>query len=279
MILPNLVLPSRVNQSWKFSGLDHINQCLDKKHFLSYPHNITYNYNSRGFRDQEWPDSIEALRDSIWCIGDSFTMGLGCPVEHTWPYILSTSTDSRIINVSMDGASNEWIARITEQIVHSVNPSRIVIMWSYTHRREHSNLLLNDEDRRIYSSVSGNDEDWINFLSCKQRVDLITKSVQFAIPDFHVQSSKIISHWSQYRGTDWPVEPPATLEELNALPKWILEELHHLHHCLTDMQCFLNFQPVLKNLTSVIPVCRMDLARDYHHFDLITAHWVVQHAL
>jgi hypothetical protein len=205
-------------------------------------------------------------------------VGIGSPVEHTWPYILSTSINRRIINVSMDGASNEWIARITEQIVHSVNPSQIAIMWSYTHRREHSNSLLNDENRRISSSAASNDEDWINFLSCKKRVDLITKSVQFAVPDFHLQT-KMISHWSQYRGIDWPVEPPATLEQLNALPKWILEELHHLHHCLSDMQCFLNFQPILKKLTSVIPVCRMDLARDGHHFDLITAQWVATQAV
>ena len=58
MILPDFLLPSRVNKRWEFSGIDSIEQCLDKNHFKNYPHPITYSYNSRGFRDNEWPESI-----------------------------------------------------------------------------------------------------------------------------------------------------------------------------------------------------------------------------
>ena len=273
MILPNLVLPSRVNQRWKFSGLDHIDRCLDKKHFLSYPYNITYSYNSRGFRDQEWPESIQELKNAVWCIGDSFTVGLGSPMEHTWPVRLSKITNRRIINVSMDGASNEWIARITENIVQAIDPAQLVIMWSYTHRRESSDHLRNDELRRIPSSKCTDDNDWINFLDCKKRVDSITNSVQFAIPYFcpNYPSTNINDDWALIRGTDWPVHPPTTLQELNSLPDWVLSELNNLHGILSSLRNTLV-------TATVIPVEYQDLARDGHHFDLITADWVASQA-
>jgi len=282
MILPELILPSRVNQHWKFSGIDHIDCCPDKQHFLSYPHNITYNYNSRGFRDQEWPDTMQELRNAIWCIGDSFTVGLGSPIEHTWPVRLSKITNRRIINVSMDGASNDWIARITENIVRAIDPTQLVIMWSYTHRRENVNTRLSNELRRIPSSNCTDYDDWINFLDCKKRVDLIINSVQFAVPSFRpAQLMSITNDWAAIRGADWPVKSPSTLEELNSLPDWILHEIDMLHGQLTRFQTILPHQlpPVdLSVPITVIPVESQDLARDGHHFDLITADWVAAHA-
>jgi hypothetical protein len=269
MILPNLVLHSRINQHWQFSGLDHIDHCLDKKHFLSYPHDITYSYNSRGFRDQEWPNTVQELRDAIWCIGDSFTVGLGSPLAHTWPVRLSKIANRRIINVSMDGASNEWIARTVENIVGGIDPAQLVIMWSYTHRRERINPSLSNEDRRMHSTNCTDNENWANFLECKKRVDLITKSIQFAIPFFHTDSLLSIKNgWAAIRGPDWPVNPPSTLEELNSMPDWILHELDHLHGKLQD------FRDMLSTPTSATLVESQDLARDGHHFDLITADWV-----
>ena len=136
MILPDFVLPSRVNQCWEYSGMDSWEECLNKSHFKQYPHNIVYQYNSRGFRDQEWPNSMEELTGAIWCVGDSFTVGLGSPVEHTWPWLLQKQTGQRTINVSMDGASNNWIARKTVDILQKINPEHLVIQWSFINRRE-----------------------------------------------------------------------------------------------------------------------------------------------
>lgn len=277
MILPNLVLPSRINQSWKFSGMDNIYRCLDKQHFLSYPHNITYNYNSRGFRDQEWPDTIQELQDAVWCIGDSFTVGLGSPIAHTWPSQLSKIIDRRTINVSMDGASNEWIARVTENIVQAINPKKLVIMWSYTHRREDLNLLLSDEDRKLHGTNSSDYDDWTNFLDCKKRVDLITDSVQFAIPFFRPEQPtlSIVDDWKSIRGVDWPIDPPSTVEELNSLPDWILQELRDIHGTLDDFRDNLTKQQSLLLLPASVKLVQyQDRARDGHHFDLITSKWV-----
>ena len=69
----------------KNSGMDTLEECQDKDHYLSYTKDISYRYNSRGFRDHEWP---EDLSDVVWCVGDSFTVGIGQPFEETWPQLL-----------------------------------------------------------------------------------------------------------------------------------------------------------------------------------------------
>lgn len=283
MILPNLVLPTRVNQSWKFSGIDTLSYCTDKQHFLSYPHDITYNFNSRGFRDQEWPDSTQELRDAIWCIGDSFTVGIGSPWEHTWAFRLSKITNRRVINVSMDGASNDWIARTTENIVQVIGPVQLVLMWSYLHRRESVNSELSDEDRRMHTSIRTdqhdctNQHDWKNFLDCKNRVDQIANSVQFAVPFFCPKQTvlSIVDDWELMRGPDWPVKSPSTVEELDSLPDWVLNELTNLHGNLDDLRDNLIRQQLPPQLPATVTLVEsQDLARDGHHFDLITADWV-----
>jgi hypothetical protein len=275
MILPELILTNRIGQCWDFTGLDQLDQCKDKVHFKSYPYSIQYKYNSRGFRDQEWPIGIEDLKTAIWCIGDSFTVGLGSPIQHTWPYQLSSIAQQRVINVSMDGASNEWIARMVQHIVHDITPKNIVIMWSYVHRRELADTLLGNEDRRKHFVKSSNEEDWQNFLNCKARVDSITKSTQFAIPGFSPDILDLEKCWESIRGFAWPTLVPGTLSELSQLPQWILSEMDVLHNCLHQFQNTL----MLKENLGVTSVKKQDLARDGAHFDLVTAGWVAQQAM
>jgi len=116
VILQDLVLQSRVNFKSDVSGLDSLELCLNKDHFRNYPHHVEYVHNSRGFRDNEWPESADELKNAIWCVGDSFTVGLGSPRQFTWPQVLAAVTGRRCINISMDGASNAWISRRAQQI-------------------------------------------------------------------------------------------------------------------------------------------------------------------
>lgn len=171
MILPDFILPSRVNQHWQYSGLDSINGCLDKAWFKQYPHTVEYYYNSRGFRDTEWPDSVNELKNSIWCVGDSFTVGLGSPIEHTWPYLLNKKLKKQTINISMDGASNDWISRKVVRILKEIQPKNMVIHWSYIERRESDNCLLNDEDRRLPYLVKDLDNGFDNLQLCVKSVE------------------------------------------------------------------------------------------------------------
>jgi hypothetical protein len=288
MILPNVILKSKVNQHWAESGMDSSDNCLDKKHFAQYPHTVSYKYNSRGFRDAEWPDTIAELQDSIWCIGDSFTVGIGSPLGHTWPYAVCQQQQKRTINVSMDGASNEWIARKAIEIHSAIKPDLIIIMWSYVHRREKKSSTLNDEERRIHYDMVSPIEDIKNFLDCINHVDQTIKNcIHFVIPgaasgiaiegsdSFSVSNQAI---WNDIKGCDWPELAPATIKDIDDLPMFIIDELNHMH---TETYQFLknNLQireilSSIKNYKGTVP--QLDLARDGHHFDILSSQWVAK---
>jgi hypothetical protein len=254
--------------------MDSLELCLDKKHFEAYPHDITYNYNSRGYRDTEWPNNLEELQSAIWCVGDSFTVGIGSPLEHTWPWILQQITQRRTINVSMDGASNNWIARHVNLIKKQIDPKNIIVMWSYVHRREFENQNLNSEQRRLHFNKSDNLEDLRNLESCQATITH-SNIIQLAIPEYrpidHYQSD-----WQDIRGVDWPDHPPSTQHKLLALPEFIQTELKENFKIWTDLPQSMEQHLLLSKLEKdLVRVDKLDLARDTHHFDIITARWVV----
>lgn len=160
MILPSLMLPSLANVSWEYNNVDT---------FSTAPKQIaSYYFNSRGFRDAEWPDD---LHSAIWCIGDSFTVGIGNTLENIWPQILSRRTGLRTINVSMDGASNTWIARKTTEILKEIQPKTIIIHWGDIQRREKENIELPDEDRKLAYIKSTLEEDRALLLGLIQDIE------------------------------------------------------------------------------------------------------------
>lgn len=225
MILYDFVLFSRRNQRWDYSGIDSLEKCFDKQHFLRYPHTVNYVYNSRGFRDAEWPESTQELESAIWCVGDSFTVGLGSPYEHIWPQRLQQARGQRTINVSMDGASNNWISRRACAILQKIRPGTMVIQWSYIARREKEDHRLMDEQRLLQSINCSTEEDISNTMNCISRVQQCagdTVIIHSFIPDF------------------LPWQLKGTIEsQVNGL---------------------------------VIPeIRRLDLARDGHHYDLLTS--------
>lgn len=278
MILPDFILPSRVNQRWPYSGMDSPESCLDKKHFESYPYTIEYRYNSRGFRDAEWPNSIEELQNAIWCVGDSFTVGIGSPKLHTWPHVLSKTTKINTINISMDGASNEWMARKIKRIVEVIAPKTIVVQWSYFTRRE---LPSNaDDEKRImqYDPLQLEDEINIeNFKNCVLETTKICKNCQIInsiIPDAFsgIDVKEVQGWWWSDKESTWPAELPILLTDI---PLDILQQLkkkqqynkYFIHYILQDF---------IKN-NNMILVDQLDeffikdLARDGNHYDIATA--------
>lgn len=278
MILPDFVLPSRVNQCWEYSGADSPEYCFNKNHFDQFPHTVTYQYNSRGFRDQEWPLSIEELKTAIWCVGDSFTVGIGSPLEHIWPWVLQKQTETRTINISMDGASNNWIARKTVEILQKINPQHLVIHWSYTHRREADltmmyNLRWND----FYQNIK--DPSW---------------------PDCHtVQEIDNLPDNIRHEILTWP-NPLPTINDEDLRRKYlpgatIDDDLINTIDCISAVdQASLGTkiihsfipefcqdtqkiqQQLVQHQINFIPeFSRLDLARDGHHYDIKTSQYFV----
>lgn len=223
--LPSVKVWSRINAKFDISGLDDYDRCFNQKWFKAYPYPVSYSYNSRGFRDSEWP---ELLADAIWCIGDSFTVGIGAPIEHTWPYLLSKATGIRAINIGMDGASNEWIARMSIAIAE-IAPRKIIHQWTYTHRRENARYAKTTEQ-----------QDIDNFISAVKQTQG-NNVIHSMIPKF---------------------EPVDTADKP-------LREYDLAKNALRS----LGFTNVVYDNE------QLDYARDYHHYDILTANKYVKNYL
>ena len=154
---------------------DTFEDCSDKDHFLSYDKNISYIYNTKGFRDNEWP---EDLSDVIWCVGDSFTVGIGQPFEETWPQVLKNKTGRRCINVGEAGCANDTMALRIQEICKLHSPKLVVVMWSYFARRR-----VNDENAEHDKNDFGVDKDMANFSKNFKIVnELPTNIINLIIP-------------------------------------------------------------------------------------------------
>jgi hypothetical protein len=216
------------------------------------------------------------LQRAVWCIGDSFTVGIGSPVEHTWSRILESTAGLRTINISMDGASNNWIARKTVEILQQITPQKIVIHWSYTPRREADpTIIYNLNWNNFYQTIK--DPSWpecctieeVNNLPDKIRHEILT----------------------------WP--EPTILDEdlrLQYLPDATIDDdLTNTIDCInavnqgsTGTKIIHSFIPnfcqkpqkiqqhLAQHQMNFIPeFSRLDLARDGHHYDIKTSQYFV----
>jgi hypothetical protein len=263
------------NRQFDYSGLDSLNGCLDRELFTQWPYSFDYKYNSRGFRDQEWPQDLES---AVWCLGDSFTVGLGSCLAHTWPQQLSQHSQRRTINVAMDGASNEWIARTACDVYDLARPRNMVVMWSYLHRREHPNADLPDLDRRTHHVKSTDIQDFENFNLCREKIRTHcadSNLIELIIPNFSNNSFTDVA-WKKIRDPSWPILLPSSLTQCQDLYPEIVTELRTLHKI--DITGLLEFQAIQQQhpefLSDLIRVEYLDRARDGFHFDLLTAEWV-----
>ena len=157
------------------SGTDTLLRCRDKKHYLSFPKKISYKYNSKGFRDNEWPDDLSNV---IWCVGDSFTVGIGQPFEESWPSLLQKKLGRRCLNLGEDGCANDTMALRIKEICKLHSPKLIVVMWSYLHRRRVNNENVHHEKKNF-----GRQQDLANFKKNYMCVNnLSTKIIHCMIP-------------------------------------------------------------------------------------------------
>ena len=152
---------------------DTLEECFDREHFNSYEKEIYYSYNSKGFRDQEWP---EDLSEVIWCVGDSFTVGLGQPFEETWPQLLQKKLGKRCLNIGEAGCSNDMIQlRVNE--IKKYKPYLIIVMWSYPWRR-----LVDGKNVHYDMKDFGGEKDMDNFLTNYHLCGNDTKIIHSIIP-------------------------------------------------------------------------------------------------
>lgn len=276
-ILKDLVLPTRAHQHWLTSGIDCLFHCRDKTHFKHYPWPVAYEYNSRGFRDREWPQTIEEMRDCVWCVGDSFTLGIGCPIDHTWPRVVEQQTGVKTINMSMDGASNDWISRRAQQVQAIIKPRAMVVLWSYWHRRETDDRSQFDENRRCMAPYAESWQD--DFLNFRQNFFQVNtgrcRIYNLLIPDAYDKSA-LAELWQNLRGPNWPHYLPNTINDISPdiqreltedFQTWDkIQQFFEIKQSV-DIKLFLEHHAILE-----VPI--KDRARDGYHFDLLTSQWI-----
>ena len=207
-------------------------------------------------------------------------MGLGSPVEHTWVNILQQKTGIRCINVSMDGASNAWIARKINRISEEINPRSIIVQWSYLHRTENKNISLSDEDRRFdedrrithLDDISTNNQI-NNFINLRGNINNSSiQIIQSIIPDgipiyTRNQFEKKIN---DVKGSDWPDLINITPDEFYSIDKSIKKELANFG-VLDQITQYLENKYLIDSINDCIFVEQIDFARDSHHYDYLTA--------
>lgn len=242
MILPNLIIASKVNQTYQILGHDCVEESRNPDHWLKYNKPVTYTFNSRGFRDEEWPEDIN---NAIWCFGDSFTLGMGQPQNEIWPKLLQTPTAIRTINISMNGASNDWIARKVIDLLSVATPRAICIQWSFLHRRELNDPTRSDESRSLHFDADDT-KDLENFF---KNVDMLPAN------------KNIVHSW---------------IPNFCWVPKrWVPNFFNNESKRNLDMIVFDEMSA--RNLTYITDNQQIDFARDYHHYDIKTAQKYVDH--
>lgn len=280
IILPDFILPSRVNQHWQYSGMDSLEKCLDKNWFRQYPHRVEYHYNSRGFRDAEWPDSIEELKNSIWCVGDSFTVGLGSPLENTWVYQLQKVSKRRTINISLDGASNNWISRKIVDILQKISPRHIVVQWSYITRREYSKEYAHNRLwYNFYQDIK--DPQWpqcdclLDFDQLPDYIKTEILTVHGGIPTVSDEERRCF-YDPQDLVNGYDVDN--TIQCINSIIQ-STQDCKILHSSIPNFASNVDALKIAdyleQNNLNYFAVEQLDHARDYHHYDKLTSEFFV----
>lgn len=283
MILENVFLKSRANAYYETTGIDSYINCEDKEHFNSYPYSLDYKFNSRGFRDEEWPTSFN---DEIWCFGDSFTVGLGTPYHMIWPKKLQSDLDRRCINVSMDGASNYWIFRKVCDVITVINPKVIIIHWTYLHRWERPQEQLLDEDRRAwerepYPDVELQIKEFRYLIDCLSTYKNI-KIIHSFVPNWDVLLKNTLElselKYELVKGSDWPnkiYDVKNNIPSNNVLQE--INQYHELRNGLYVLNYSGNLIPEIEN--NLGSVAQIDFSRDGFHYGELTVNNYVSRLL
>jgi hypothetical protein len=174
-------IPHYANMACNTLGLDSLEHCFDKNHYKFYPDNIVYKFNSMGYRTSE-----KYCGNEILAIGDSFTLGLGVNIEDTWPAQLSKLLDYPVLNFSLNGASNDWIARRAGELLSFFKPKAIVIHYTFSHRRERPFLDWPDNERTECEPIYTDEQNLINWQENFKKINMLAvPAIHSFIPNWH----------------------------------------------------------------------------------------------
>ena len=289
------LLPSFNLKTTKNLELDHLysDSPGTGEYNSQFPHKVNYKFNSRGYRDTEWPDNVDELKSAVWCIGDSATVGIGSPWAHTWPQVLSRAWNCRTINVSLVGASNDFIEKKCMELLKQFSPAYIIICWSYLHRREAS------EQDKIQFIAAETQRNWDEFYSglrdpswpdCHSLADIknlepriqqeILSQYQHPLVEIDDEVCRYIDHGDVEKNLK-SAACRSTQEEV----EYFMHKINNIQQHQGSSKIFYMFVPrfasqaesdlIKQNFSRLgIPfytIKQIDHARDHHHWDIKTS--------
>ena len=120
------------------------------------PEAITYQFNSEGFRCEEFDSS-----PCLVALGCSFTLGNALPVDSVWPSLLGKELGLKVVNLGYGGQSADYCFRMAEYWLPKLNVQLCVMLHPPITRLEL--LFDNGEAGTILpknASDNYNDQDW-----------------------------------------------------------------------------------------------------------------------
>jgi hypothetical protein len=277
MAISDFAILSRTNRYSLEHGIDTLEHCLDKAHFRTYPFKVDYQFNSRGLRDYEWPENLSS---ATWCIGDSATTGIGAPFEHSWPAVLENKTKLRTVNISMDGVSNNWIARRAVEIITEIAPKNLIIVWSFVERREIDlDIAIQTEWMKFYPSIK--DPSWPDVEFSKLPLIIRKEIAENFCSTGHLYVSDDLGQLCARSSID--ADRIIQRPDLDDHEENFFQCYNAVIDAATDTNVIQAFvpgfaenpavylEPCKSNRNMLGEIVQLDRARDGHHFDILTS--------
>jgi hypothetical protein len=176
----DLKIPRYANLRCDSLGHDSFEHCFDRNLFRSFGP-VSYQFNEIGYRTKS---IAEFTGQEILAIGDSFTLGLGVNAVDRWSDQLELLTGLPVLNLSLNGASNDWIARRLQSFLTWFTPVFVIVHWSFSHRREAAQPTWYDDERTQCEpgySAQENFDNWLQNFQCVHGC----KVLHTAIPGWH----------------------------------------------------------------------------------------------
>jgi hypothetical protein len=139
-----------------------------KNPFQNYTeHSIIYNFNSQGFRTQEF--ELNSHKKNILFLGCSHTLGVGLRDSEVWVHKVSQLFDRseyNCYNLGIGGSGADTVARLLTNSIDYIHPSIVFILWPTMLRIDQYLQFQDKKSHKIISRV-------LNFKMVDQPKDIL----------------------------------------------------------------------------------------------------------
>jgi len=152
------------------------------------PTPIDYKFNSLGFRDD---DFVEGDEDTIICLGDSFTNGIGMHRNLIWPTLLQEKLGKRVYNMGRDGGvDGAYVFRMLLYWWKKLRSKTVLIQFSPLWCRE----VLDKDGLYLVGNWTKEDERYKDIITSPIEIYLTHLRSMYAIQAF-CDENKIDLHF------------------------------------------------------------------------------------